>query len=417
MSGLALFVGGQIRVDAGGVEEVTLEEFLGGGGFGIVWKVMDGATGKHYALKVLQNLNPVDMERARREAELKIASKFVIPVIGFRQCNSTTALILFEYFKGTDLGELLARNEFGDSDKAAIFAQVLDALAAAHRANIVHRDLKPENILVGKNGEAKLIDFGASKWQGANLTIDGTTIGTLQYMAPDLFQNGSKTADARSDIFALGIILFEISTGSRFWDHMGWHELSDFARFLGQKPRPESVIQESFACPISPRGSEIARQSTAIDPERRYASVSEIQNALGLRGYVAPDVSDIQLKFPKLIVETGSNANAQTVLALADHESRLLGREDIAGSDVSISRRQRNGHVEFRKIGNRYEVRDAGSTKGTMLHGNLLPPDGPFTEIRHCDRLKIGDVYLRFEFAYADERPEAHWDSMMVAGH
>ncbi len=125
-------------------------------------------------------------------------------VLGLRQWKSHTFLILFEYFDGTSLDELLSSSSFSSEQKKAIFLQTLQGVAAAHKHNIIHRDLKPGNILVNAAGKVKLIDFGISKFKDRNITLSGSILGTMSYMAPEITALGVEVADARSDIYSLG---------------------------------------------------------------------------------------------------------------------------------------------------------------------------------------------------------------------
>jgi serine/threonine-protein kinase len=105
---------------------------------------------------------------------------------------------------------------------------------------------------------------------------------------------------------------------------------------------------------------------------------------------------DLALRSPVLIIESGTNRGARTVLGLADGERRELGRPDIAGNDHSISRR----HLEFSRSADHYFVRDLDSKNGTLLRGSRLEAAGSPIEIRHGDRIKVGDIFLRFVFLH-----------------
>jgi serine/threonine-protein kinase len=392
---LELRAGGRVPFYGGGVEDLELLERLGGGGFATVWKAADKGTGKLYALKVIRDIEDKGMgvERIRMEAEVAIASDYVVPVVGLREWSPRTFLILFEYFEGRSLDVWLREEALTPTQQRGIFEQILYGVSDAHRSNIIHRDLKPANILVSDEMKAKLIDFGISKFKDRNITREGVVFGTPYYMAPELFVVGSQRADAASDIYALGQIFFELVTGQCLWRRKGWRRIEDFIAFLRSVPPPTAVMDlELFDCDLYLRAGELLTRMVKIDPSERFSSVEEIIEEIGC-GRVALPQPAVGRAFPVLIVESGANRNAQTIVRVDDGSALIMGRADFAGSDQSISRR----HLEIRRRGDRYWLRDLASRNGTMVGGNLLQP-GAQHELRHGDRVKVGDVFLRFAF-------------------
>ncbi len=398
MRALELMPNGRIQVDIGDVRTVTVERMLGSGGFGSVWLVRAGRSGPRYALKVLQGVDGVDAERARLEASVSIPSKHIVPVFGLSQWNPKTFLILFEYFEAEDLATLIEEKRLSPTLSKSILAQTLTAVSDAHRCNIIHRDIKPRNILVGRSGMVKLIDFGISKFQGFGKSVSGEFRGTIQYTAPEIIMRGAKLADAKTDVYSLGHVLFELAVGKTYWEHKGWSELADVATHLHRTPPPKSIIEESFPCSFASGADRIVAHATTIAPEHRIQTVAEMQKILGLEAGDSPVKPRVGLTYPLLIVETGRTAGARTVLGLSEGEARPLGREDIAGNDQSIRRGQSGGHLEFSRKGSRYFVRDLGSSTGTLVRGVALEPKGKPMEVNNNDRIKVGDIFLRFEF-------------------
>jgi eukaryotic-like serine/threonine-protein kinase len=403
---LKLMARGRIPVNIGEVEEVELLELLGKGTFGQVWKVVDCRTGKTYSLKLIQYLVPgsIMTERVRLEAEVKIPSQYIVPAIGLREWDPSTFLILFEYYEAQPLNQLLKAGALTPEGKRQVFAQTLRGVGAAHRSNIIHRDLKPANILVSPEHEVRLIDFGISKFRGKGLTTIGDLMGTPQYLAPEALIEGSAIADARTDIFALGQILYELEMGQHFWQRQGWTELEDFYRFIKQTPPPtEAIDLKDFVWSCYPDSQATIAQMLKIDPAERLAAVEGVLARLGYPAEKELAQTDLQpvfnpsltrLELPLLIVESGSNRGAKTVLNIPEGGTLTLGRVDIAGSDDSISR----CHLEFSRVGQQYCLRDLGSKNGTLLRGNQLRPGGDFASLQHQDRIKVGDVFLRIEF-------------------
>jgi serine/threonine protein kinase len=393
---LQLAVGGRIPLSLNGIAEVQLLEYLGGGGFGSVWKALDPTQQKVYTLKIIQNIQDkgIDVARVRLEAEVAIASEYVVPVIGLCEWNAYTFLIVFDYFAGKSLDIWLRDDTLADTQKRTIFNQILYGVRDAHRSNIIHRDLKPANVLVSEDLRVRLIDFGISKFKDRNITQVGLTFGTPYYMAPELLIQGSQCADAASDIYALGQLFYELATGQNFWVHKDWQRIEDFILFLRQTPPPTEVMELSqFACDFYPAAEQLLLRMVKINPAERFASVEEIIKALRIDDDAAVPPPVGSYDFPVLIIESGTNRNARTFLHIAESAAIILGRADFAGNDQSISRQ----HVEIRRRGRRYWLCDLESKNGTMIGGRLLSPRQLY-ELHHADRIKIGDIFLRFAF-------------------
>jgi len=400
MPTLALMPGGRIPVSIRGIAEVELVELLGMGGYGSAWKARDVSTGKLYVLKIITGLIPgsVEVERVRLEAEVSVPSEHVVPAVGLREWDPSTFLILFQHFSGRSLDKLLESGGLAAAQKKRVFLETLIGVSDAHRNNIVHRDLKPGNILVQDDGHARIFDFGISKFKGSGLTVSGAIIGTIPYMAPEIIMGGAKSADARADVFSLGQILYELSMGQHFWTRMGWVELKDLVSYLTRDPPPREAIELSdFRCDIFRDAAPVLARMVKIDPAERYDSVDDVLSDLGYIPSLPEPLEDLHLRSPLLIVESGSNIGARTVLHVDVGGRMVLGREDIAGSDTSISRRSRGGHLEFSRRGDQYFVRSV-SGKEIMVRAIVLDKSDPPMEVRHADRIKVGDVFLRFAF-------------------
>lgn len=398
-SPLQIMPGGRIPLGIAEVHEVELLELLGVGGYGSIWKATDTTTSRLYTLKIIQGIVPgsVQAERVRLEAEVSIPSDYIVPVIGLREWGAGTFLILFEYFKSTSLEKILEEGILTSNQKKRILIQTLTGVADAHRNNVIHRDLKPGNILVGDDGTTKLIDFGISKFKGTpNITRSGEIIGTIAYMAPELIIRGARVADARCDVFSLGHIFYELSMGEHFWKRKGWSELKDLMEYLSQVPPPAEAIElRDFHCDFFTDSRGVLQRMIKLDPEQRYDTVDDILIDLGEPIPSVPlPPPDLHLRSPLLIVESGTNRLARTVLGLRAGERREIGRHDLAGADSSVGRH----HLEFSREGNRYYVRDLGSKNGTIVRGIMLKPGDSPLEIHHADRIKVGDVFLRFVF-------------------
>jgi hypothetical protein len=195
-------------------ERFTLLTELGRGGMGVVWKARDEETGRVVALKLLREAYAEDPEylaRFERELELarRIDSVHVVKVLGFGVRDKLPYLAL-EYVDGPSLhNALVAHGPYSWSETKALLIQLTQGLADANAAGVIHRDVKPSNVLLGPDGVAKLTDFGIARGLDlTRMTATSTLLGTPAYMAPE----GPK--DARSDLYSLGIIGYELLTGA-----------------------------------------------------------------------------------------------------------------------------------------------------------------------------------------------------------
>ncbi len=253
---------------AGGqVAGYEIGERIGAGGMGTVYRAR-AADGGEVAIKVLRPGVGVDRAAvlarfAREAAALKrLDHPRVVRFLGHGQ-EGEIAYIVTELVKGTDLAARLAKGRMAMEEIAEVFGQVCDGVAAAHAAGIVHRDLKPANILVGESGAVKVADFGLAQLGPdasiTTLTRTDVAMGTFHYLAPEQ-RKDARNVDQRADVWALGVILYEMLTG----------ELP-----LG-----------SFAPASDRRADAIVRKALAPDPAARYARVEDLGRAV--RALVAP---------------------------------------------------------------------------------------------------------------------------------
>jgi len=263
---------------------------------GEVYRARDTRLGRDVAVKVLpQQLSSNSEVRARFEREARTISSLNHPHI----CTlfdigreRDTDFLVMELVDGETLATRLGRGALSNSEVLRIGSQIADALERAHRAGVVHRDLKPGNVMVTKAG-AKLMDFGLARGTGLvggvgsgvtlasltqsptiaqPLTAEGTLVGTFQYMAPEQLEG--KDADVRSDIWALGCVLYEMATGTRAFE--GKSQASLISAIMTSQPAPASQL-----APLSPPAFDrIITQCLAKDPDERFQSAHDVR--LGL---------------------------------------------------------------------------------------------------------------------------------------
>jgi eukaryotic-like serine/threonine-protein kinase len=249
-------------------------EELGKGGMGRVYKAYDTEIREHVALKVLNPEIAADesvIERFRNELKLarRVSHRNVCRMFDLGRVGDT-AYISMEYVSGEDLKMLLRRIGHLPARKAVAFGeQIADGLAEAHRLGVVHRDLKPQNIMIDRDGNARIMDFGIARaLKTRGITDPGMIIGTPDYMAPEQFEG--KDADQRTDIYALGAILYEMLTGGPPFE--GETPLVVAMKHKTEQPRDPKETNPQVPDALS----RFILRCLEKDRERRYQSAEEI---------------------------------------------------------------------------------------------------------------------------------------------
>jgi serine/threonine-protein kinase len=248
---------------------------LGRGGMGIVYHAYDKQLKEQVAIKLLSPLLSTDqdaLERLKREVSLarRVTHPNVIRIHDISEVNSLH-YVSMEYFAGTSLKEHLKQSgPLSLLSAYQILSQVCDGLEAAHSQAVVHRDLKARNIMIGSSGQVKIIDFGLARSIHLDgMTATGLIMGTPEYMAPE--QVAGKHVDERADIYALGVILFEMMTGRVPFTGdsaiaVGFQQLKDSPQ------RPSSINPQ-----IPEEVDRIILKALAKDPIHRYRTVAEMR--------------------------------------------------------------------------------------------------------------------------------------------
>jgi len=263
---------------------------LGAGGMGEVYRARDTRLEREVAIKVLSaNLSSDPSLRQRLEREAKAVSRLSHPHI----CTlhdighqDGVDFLVMELVEGETLEHKLTKGPLPPEQTVRCAAQIADALSKAHKLGITHRDLKPANVMLTKTG-AKLMDFGLAKQSGpaplataltemtadqAKLTVEGTIVGTFQYMAPEQLEG--KEADTRTDIFALGEMIYEMATGKPAFS--GQSRASLIAAILTSEPTPITQLQS-----VAPVALErVIKKCLAKDPDERWQSASDLTSEL-----------------------------------------------------------------------------------------------------------------------------------------
>ena len=247
---------------------------LGAGGMANVYLAEDQELGRRVAIKILNDRHANDeqfVERFRREAKNAAAlSHPNIVSIYDRGEAEGTYYIAMEYLDGRSLKELILSR--GDAPIAVVVEyarQILSALKFAHRHGIVHRDIKPHNVLVDGEGRVKVTDFGIARAGASQMTEAGSIVGTAQYLSPE--QARGADVDQRSDLYSLGVLMYEMLTGEVPFS--GDTPVEIAMKHLSQTPAPPSTIRHDV-----PRDLDmVVMRTLAKSPDDRYQSADEME--------------------------------------------------------------------------------------------------------------------------------------------
>jgi tRNA A-37 threonylcarbamoyl transferase component Bud32 len=274
------------------VGRYRLARLIGEGGMGRVYLAVQPAIGSRVAIKILSDQcarNPELLERFFAEARAVnlIRHESIVSVIDMAQLPDGRPFIVMEYVEGQTLAAIVGAGPVPLGGLVQVMSEVLSALSAAHAIGIVHRDLKPDNILVTVEGHAKVLDFGIAKLapelhqQLSPRTRTGALLGTPQYMAPEQI-SGSGSVDPRTDLYAAGVVLYELATGRQ---PFAGETLFDLMRaHLEQPPRPPRALRPE----LPPAFEHVILTALAKQPDDRFPSAAVMSHALHLAAAALP---------------------------------------------------------------------------------------------------------------------------------
>jgi Tol biopolymer transport system component len=298
---------------------------IGKGGMGDVYAAEDTKLGRTVALKILPPEMAADPERrARFEREARAVAALNHPnIVTIHSVEEADGVhfITMELVEGKTLSELIPK---GGSELAQFLDRAValtDAVSAAHKRGITHRDLKPDNVMLSDDGRVKVLDFGLAKLRGAatddaaatrlaghEQTAEGKILGTVAYMSPE--QAEGKAVDPRSDVFSLGIILYEMATGQR--PFKGDTPISTVSSILRDTPTAVTELKASLPRHLG----RIVKRCLAKDPDRRYQTAVDLRNDLeGLKEEI--ESGEILLERPGASVGAGGFRGRRLVLGIA----------------------------------------------------------------------------------------------------
>lgn len=254
-----------------------LTERVGLGGMAEVYRAEDNVLGRTVAVKVMlpqYAADPTFTKRFRQEAAsaANLQSPYIVSIYDWG-LDGETYYIVMEFLRGTDLKTAIKERGAINQRKAAeIGSQVAQALSVAHAGGIIHRDIKPQNIMIQPDGNIKVMDFGIARAGDAGLSQTATVLGTAHYVSPEQAQG--KELTGASDIYSLGVVLYEATTGKLPFD--GQDAVSVAVKQVNELPAPPNTINPN----IDPALEAIIMKAMEKDPERRFKDASEMRHIL-----------------------------------------------------------------------------------------------------------------------------------------
>jgi serine/threonine protein kinase len=295
-------------------ERYRVDSLLGHGGMGQVFRVTDVESGRRLAVKVLRPVEGDEVDRVRRfQREIHILTRIDHPtVLHILDWGESPAGLFFvtELVDGEDLkAAIRRRGAFPPAEAAALVETLADALAAAHARGIVHRDVKPNNVMIARDGSVRLLDFGLARGAGVDLTTltrTGTVLGTPGYMSPEQFD--AHGVDERSDIYSLGVVLFELLTGRL--PFLGRTAIEIALAHKAQPPPLPRTLRQTIPAWLE----HVVLRCLEKDPARRFATATELATELRRTRDSAPPRRRLLPGGDRVILDPGETTDWALVL-------------------------------------------------------------------------------------------------------
>ncbi|MBK7140958.1 MAG: protein kinase [bacterium] len=358
------------------VNHYRIERLLGAGGMGEVYLADDTKLGRKVALKLLPlafstqaDLKARLLREAQAAAMLNHPNIMTVYEVGE---SDGRLFIALEHVDGSPLSELLRSTQFSTEEAGQILLQICEGIAEAHDKGVIHRDIKPSNILLSKQGRVKLVDFGlASIASSDRLTVDGARVGTIGYMSPEQIEGA--TADVRSDIFALGVVAYELLAGKNPFRRDD--DAATLYSLLHHQPVPLPELRSDVPVTLS----LVVEQMLSKSPTLRYQSVNaviaDLKQGSSSRNAAAAAPVESGQQAPSIAVlpfEDLSSSRDQEYFCDGITEEIISSLSHIDGLRV-VSRTS-----SFQFKGKGQDIRRIGAqlNVGTLLEGSLRKVEG-----------------------------------------
>jgi len=328
------------------IGQYTVLRTIGEGGMGTVYEARQDNPRRHVALKMIRRglRSPQLLKRFQREAHLlgelqHVGIAQIFEAGTTRTDQGEQPFLAMEYVRGAPLTQYAASGGLSTAEKLRLFARVCDAVGYAHRRGVIHRDLKPSNILVDSSGQPKILDFGVARAVDADTgattlhTDVGQLIGTLPYMSPEQVAADPASVDQRSDVYALGVLLFELLAEALPYS-VPRHSIVEAARVI-QTVEPTSIgaLSRTFRGDID----TIVAKALEKDKQRRYESAEALAD--DLRRYLADE--PIVARPPSAVYQIRKFAKRNRAIVVGAGAALVALMLGLVGTSVGLIRAQR----------------------------------------------------------------------------
>ncbi len=327
----------------------AIQDKIGTGGMAIVYRGHDTVLGRVVAVKTMlpqYAADPSFAARFKQEAQAAAAlqSPYIVNVYDWGK-DEDTYYIVMEYLRGTDLKSGIRKHgALAPRKVAQIGSQIAQALTVAHRHDIIHRDIKPQNIMVQPDGNIKVMDFGIARAKNSHLTADNSVLGTAHYVSPE--QTQGKELGATSDIYSLGIVMYEAATGKVPFE--GDDAISVALKQVNEEPVPPSAVNPN----VDPALQAIIMKCMQKNPEDRFQSAAEVNRAL--RDYLSGQVDSVA---------------AATAVMNRPAQAQAIGRIDKTQAMPQISGMNSASKRPSQRNANNKSQEKSGSSKKGLIAG------------------------------------------------
>ena len=325
-----------------------VQDRIGTGGMATVFRGRDDVLGRTVAIKTMlpqYATDPSFAARFKQEAQAAAAlqSPYIVSVYDWGK-DGDTYFIVMEYLRGTDLKSGIKKHGALDGRKVAqIGSQISQALSVAHKHDIIHRDIKPQNIMVQPDGNIKVMDFGIARAKNSHLTQDNNVLGTAHYVSPE--QTQGKELGPTSDIYSLGIVMYEAATGEV--PFKGDDAISVALKQVSEQPVPPSQINPN----VDPQLEGIILKCMQKDPAARFQTADELARVL--RDYLAGRMAAVTNATAVLGAASDSTQamNIATPLIPADAREHIANNQSRRGNGESaLAEAEQRARSRKRKI-------------------------------------------------------------------
>lgn len=336
-----------------------LQKLVASGGMASIYSALDVRLDRQVAVKIMHPHLANDEEyvtrfirEAKAAASLSHPNVVAIQDQGWNEGGAPAVFLVMEFVEGFTLRDLIhEKGSLGVKEALRYISPVISALVAAHKLGIVHRDIKPENILIAKDGRVKVADFGLARGgqSSATMTIESSVIlGSVSYLSPEQVQRG--VSDARSDVYALGIVLFEMLTGSRPFE--GDSPIQIAYKHVNERVPAPSSLKAGIPAHLD----AIVLRATDPNPDKRFANATELESEIQkLQRDLDPSnrQMSLELDVPPIIKEQRSKSRAKKLRGAisigAPAQAAIISELTSPREKVDVAANQKSSTAEIKR--------------------------------------------------------------------